>query len=80
MRTRTSDFCWPPAQIIQLDSETEMLVANPNLCFSHPYPPSKVMFIPDKEGTRPDLVATGESRGRAHAAVLRSSQPQQLFK
>ena len=57
-----------------------MLVANPNLCFSHPYPPSKVMFIPDKEGTRPDLVATGESRGRAHAAVLRSSQPQQLFK
>ncbi len=28
------------------------------LSFSHPYPPTKLAFIPDVEGTRPDLLAS----------------------
>lgn len=37
-----------------------MLVANPKLTFNHPYPPTKLMFIPDREAQRPDLMATCE--------------------
>jgi len=32
--------------------------AESKLSFKHPYPPTKLMFIPDREGSRPDLLAT----------------------
>lgn len=33
-------------------------MSDPSLTFRHDYPPTKLMFIPDKECTRPDLLAT----------------------
>lgn len=45
-------------EIITLDDERGILSSDPNLTFKHEYPPTKLMFIPDKEGTRPDLLAT----------------------
>ncbi len=41
-----------------MDEERNALVCDPNLTFKHDYPATKLMFIPDKEGTRPDLLAT----------------------
>ncbi len=41
-----------------MDDETGKFSSDPKLTFKHPYPPTKIMFIPDKEGTRPDLLAT----------------------
>ena len=32
--------------------------ADPKFSFAHPYPPTKLMFIPDKEGCRDDLLAS----------------------
>ncbi|PSC74360.1 WD repeat-containing LWD1 isoform B [Micractinium conductrix] len=45
-------------EIIQLDEQRGAVTSNPALAFQHPYPPTKVAFIPDKDGTRPDLLAT----------------------
>uniref|UniRef100_A0A383VYT8 Uncharacterized protein n=1 Tax=Tetradesmus obliquus TaxID=3088 RepID=A0A383VYT8_TETOB len=45
-------------EIIQLDEENSRLVCDPALTFQHAYPPTKLMFIPDKAGVRPDLLAT----------------------
>ena len=44
--------------IISLDEETGTFAAEPTHSFTHPYPCTKIMFIPDKEGTHEDLVAT----------------------
>lgn len=41
-----------------VEEETSKLLSVPHLTFSHPYPPTKIMFLPDKETARPDLVAT----------------------
>ncbi len=41
-----------------MDDESGNFVSDPKLTFSHPYPPTKLMFIPDKEGSKPDLLAT----------------------
>ena len=41
-----------------VDDETGKFSSDPKLTFKHPYPPTKIMFIPDKEGSRPDLLAT----------------------
>ncbi|KAK9803873.1 hypothetical protein WJX72_001200 [[Myrmecia] bisecta] len=45
-------------EIITLDDENGTFSSDPNLTFQHPYPATKIMFIPDKECTRPDLLAT----------------------
>eukprot|EP00879_Flechtneria_rotunda_P003596 GHRR01003831.1.p1 GENE.GHRR01003831.1~~GHRR01003831.1.p1 ORF type:complete len:372 (+),score=88.35 GHRR01003831.1:384-1499(+) len=45
-------------EIIQLDEENCRLVSHPALTFHHAYPPTKLMFIPDRPGVRPDLMAT----------------------
>ena len=45
-------------EIVQLDDETGEFKADPLLSFDHPYPPTKLMFIPDKECQKPDLLAT----------------------
>lgn len=45
-------------EIIQLDEERGQFVTDTSLTFRHDYPPTKLAFIPDKEGTRPDLLAT----------------------
>lgn len=44
--------------LLVVDDERGVLTSDPNLTFKHEYPPTKLMFIPDKEGTRPDLLAT----------------------
>lgn len=43
-------------EIIQLDESRGELVKTAS--FEHPYPPTKIMWIPDKTGTREDLLAT----------------------
>jgi WD repeat-containing protein 68 len=43
-------------RIIQLDEETHQFVDNGG--FEHPYPTTKIMWIPDQAGTRRDLLAT----------------------
>jgi WD repeat-containing protein 68 len=45
-------------EIISLDEERGVLKSNPGLTFKQDYPATKLMFIPDKEGSRPDLLAT----------------------
>ena len=45
-------------EIVQLDDETCDFKADPKLSFEHPYPTTKIMFIPDKECQKPDLLAT----------------------
>lgn len=45
-------------EIITLDDETGKFSSNPKLGIFHPYPPTKVMFVPDKESAHPDLMAT----------------------
>lgn len=41
-----------------VDDETGKFIADPRYHFAHPYPATKVMFIPDKDCSRPDLLAT----------------------
>ncbi|GAA0164025.1 hypothetical protein LIER_19754 [Lithospermum erythrorhizon] len=45
-------------EIVQLDESNGEIRDDPNLSFEHPYPPTKVVFIPDKECQKPDLLAT----------------------
>ncbi|KAH8941274.1 hypothetical protein BDL97_14G028800 [Sphagnum fallax] len=45
-------------EIVQLDDETCDFKADPKLSFDHPYPTTKIMFIPDKDCQKPDLLAT----------------------
>ena len=41
-----------------MDDETGKFSSDAKLSFAHPYPPTKLMFIPDREGAHPDLLAT----------------------
>ncbi|EXB41429.1 WD repeat-containing protein LWD1 [Morus notabilis] len=45
-------------EIVQLDDSTGEIRSDPALSFEHPYPPTKTIFIPDKECQKPDLLAT----------------------
>jgi WD repeat-containing protein 68 len=45
-------------EIITLDDETGKFSSDMRLCFAHPFPATKIMFMPDKESNRPDLLAT----------------------
>ncbi|CAM6088722.1 unnamed protein product [Calypogeia fissa] len=45
-------------EIVRLDDETGKFMSDPKLSFDHPYPTTKIMFIPDKESQKPDLLAT----------------------
>lgn len=45
-------------EIITLDEETGEFPKDARCSFTHPYPCTKVMFIPDKECTKEDLLAT----------------------
>jgi len=45
-------------EIIELDEESGEFKSDPRLAFDHPYPTTKIMFVPDKECQRPDLLAT----------------------
>lgn len=45
-------------EIVQLDDSTGEIRSDPNLSFEHPYPPTKAMFVPDRDCLRPDLLAT----------------------
>lgn len=41
-----------------VNDETGKFTSDPRLTFPHPYPATKIMFIPDKDCIHPDLVAT----------------------
>lgn len=41
-----------------VDDDTGKFTPDPQLRFKHPYPATKLMFIPDKECAHPDLIAT----------------------
>ena len=41
-----------------VDDTTCKFTSDAQLAFQHPYPPTKIMFMPDKEGAQPDLLAT----------------------
>ena len=43
-------------EVIQLDEDSGQFVSVGS--FLHPYPTTKIMFIPDKQGSREDLIAT----------------------
>nr|UWK01869.1 WD40 repeat [Erythronium umbilicatum]UWK01870.1 WD40 repeat [Erythronium umbilicatum] len=45
-------------EIVQLDDSTGEIRSDPRLAFEHPYPPTKSMFVPDRDCLRPDLLAT----------------------
>eukprot|EP00887_Chlorella_sp_A99_P008034 scaffold12.g8034.t1 len=45
-------------EILQLDEASGALVSPPKLSFTHPYPPTKIMWVPDKDCSRRDLLAT----------------------
>lgn len=45
-------------EIVQLDDSKGEIRSDPSLSFEHPYPPTKTIFIPDKDCQRPDLLAT----------------------
>lgn len=45
-------------EIVQLDDSSGQFFSDPHLSFDHPYPATKIMFIPDKESSSPDLLAT----------------------
>lgn len=45
-------------EIVQLDDSTGEIRSDPTISFDHPYPPTKLIFIPDKECQRPDLLAS----------------------
>ena len=59
LRLAFSSFIEDPVnyiQVAQVTDTTAQLV--PLTTFQHLYPPSKILWIPDKEGNRPDLLAT----------------------
>lgn len=41
-----------------VDDDTGKFTSDPRLRFKHPYPATKLMFIPDKDCVHPDLIAT----------------------
>ena len=41
-----------------MDDATFKFTADAQQTFQHPYPATKIMFMPDKEGAQPDLLAT----------------------
>ncbi|XP_073153198.1 WD repeat-containing protein LWD1-like [Henckelia pumila] len=45
-------------EIVQLDYSIGEIRPDPALSFDHPYPPTKLIFIPDKDRHRPDLLAS----------------------
>lgn len=45
-------------QIVQLHGPSGEIRPDPNLSFDHPYPPTKLAFMPDKECQHPDLLAS----------------------
>ncbi|GLC39801.1 WD repeat-containing protein lwd1 [Pleodorina starrii] len=45
-------------EIISLDDDAGELRSDPSLRFPHDYPATKLMWLPDREGCRPDLLAT----------------------
>ncbi len=59
-------MCWKPflsfflaSFMTAVDEEAGVFAPDqPGHSFSHPYPPTKLMFVPDPEGSKPDLLAS----------------------
>lgn len=45
-------------ELVSLDQSRGALRGDSRLSFTHPYPPTKLAFIPDRDGTHPDLLAS----------------------
>ncbi|CAG9129032.1 unnamed protein product [Plutella xylostella] len=60
-------------QIISLDEETSEFSAKST--FDHPYPTTKIMWIPDNKGVYPDLLATSGD----YLRIWRAGEPYTLF-
>ncbi|KDD75065.1 hypothetical protein H632_c893p0, partial [Helicosporidium sp. ATCC 50920] len=45
-------------EIITLDEQYEQFVQDPKYTVAHPYPATKLMFLPDKDTNMPDLLAS----------------------
>ncbi|KAL4182587.1 hypothetical protein AMTRI_Chr11g94000 [Amborella trichopoda] len=45
-------------ELVDLNEESGEFQSDPRLVFDHPYPATKIMFLPDKECVKPDLMAT----------------------
>ncbi|KAH6759422.1 Transducin/WD40 repeat-like superfamily protein [Perilla frutescens var. frutescens] len=45
-------------EIVQLDAPSGEIRPDPDLSFEHPYPPTKLAFMPDNECQHPDLLAS----------------------
>lgn len=60
-------------QIISLDEETSEFSAKST--FDHPYPTTKIMWIPDSKGVYPDLLATSGD----YLRIWRAGEPYTLF-
>ncbi len=58
--------------VIQLNEDTEVFESKGT--FEHPYPTTKIMWIPDKLGTRADLVGT-TGKLSFHSPLFSSSSP-----
>ena len=50
--------CANYVQVVTLDEEQRQFVADPRLRFKHKFPPTKIMFSPEREGPSEDLLAT----------------------
>lgn len=61
-------------QIVSLDEESSEFVARST--FEHPYPTTKLMWIPDAKGAMPDLLATSGDYLRVWRVGDPSQQPQ----
>ncbi|KAK9991164.1 hypothetical protein SO802_026149 [Lithocarpus litseifolius] len=48
-------------EIVQLDDSNGEIQSDPNLSFEHPYLPTKTIFIPNKDCTKPDLFTTSSN-------------------
>ena len=67
----------PPPPRRQLDPDTGVFKADPKLSFAHPYPTTKIMFSPEKVGSRPHALASAAAaaapaRPRRGRSTLRS--------
>lgn len=61
-------------EIVTLEEGGSELRSDRRLTFDHPFPATKLMFMPDKEGARPDLLATSADFLRLWKVQKQASQ------
>ena len=64
-------------QIVALDEETSEFKAKST--FDHPYPTTKIMWIPDAKGIYPDLASVQQSIVLRSILILKNDIPHQIL-